>query len=150
MAQRELEELVLVRMISAPPESVFKAWTEPDLMRKWLAPEPNVIINVDNELKPGGKLRIEMQGPDGTKHFINGEYQSLTPHSFVAKSWQYTGPIEIIQDIETLLEINLIPSGNFQTELTLTQSRLKTNEACEAFESGWPSCLDKLQNIFIH
>lgn len=150
MSEHVLEELKLVRTISAPPEAVYKAWTEPELMQKWLAPEPNTVLKVRNELKLGGQLYIEMQSPDGTKHFIDGTYQQLTPHSFIAKSWRYSGPVDIIRDIDTLLEVSLNDAGSAGTELTLTQSRIKTKEACDAYEADWPSCLDKLQNFFLH
>ncbi len=150
MAERELEELEISRRISASPEAVYKAWTEPELMKQWLAPNPNIVIYVDNDPIPGGILHIEMNSPDGNQHFIDGKYQKLTPHSFIAKSWKYSGPVDIIQDIETLLEINFTAVDRGFTDLKLTQSRLKTKEACDAYEADWPSCLDKLQNIFLH
>ena len=150
MNQHEIEALVVVRVISAPPQSVYKAWTEPELMRQWLAPEPNVVISVDNQLKAGGKLHIIMQSPDGDQHIIRGEYQALIPHRYIAKTWCYSGPVAIIRDIETLLEVTLTAVDDVKTELTLTQRRLKTKSACDAYQADWPSCLDKLQNIFLH
>lgn len=150
MIEDELEELVLVRTISASSKAIFRSWTEPELMQKWLAPDPNVVLSVINNPEPDGEISIEMQSPDGTKHYINGTYQVVTPYTYIAKSWCYSGPIEIIRDIETLLEIKLVEISSSETELTLTQSRMKTKRACEAYKSDWPNCLDKLENMFLH
>ena len=150
MSERELEEIALVRIISAPPKAVYKAWTDPELMKHWLAPEPNRVVSVTNDLKPGGEFNIEMQAPDGVQHFINGFYQLLTPSEFIAKSWKYSGPFELIRDIDTLLEIKLVEAPNATTELTLTQSRMKSKSVCDAYAADWPSCLDKLNNFFLH
>mgnify|MGYP003624325318 CR=1 FL=1 len=150
MNEGELEELVLVRTISASSKAIFRAWTEPKLMQQWLAPDPNVITSIINNPERNGEIKIEIQSPDGTQHFINGTYQVVTPYSYIAQSWQYSGPIDVIRDIETLLEIKLTEIGASETVLTLTQSRMKTMQACDAYKADWPNCLDKLENIFLH
>lgn len=145
-----IEKLVIKRAISASSKAIFRAWTEPELMQKWLSPDPNIVLRVSNNPQPNGKISIEMQSPDGTKHYINGTYQIVTPHTYIAKSWCYSGPIEIIRNIDTLLEIKLIEISSSKTELTLIQSRMKTKQAYDAYKTDWPSCLDKLENIFLH
>lgn len=58
-------DLVLTRIIDAPPEKVFKACTEPELLKQWFAPLPWTTPVVEIDLRPGGSNLIVMRGPDG-------------------------------------------------------------------------------------
>jgi len=58
-------DLVLERTIEAPVDLVWKAYTDPEHLKQWFAPEPYQITECDLDLKPGGVFRIRMQGPDG-------------------------------------------------------------------------------------
>ena len=56
-------ELVLTRIIEAPREKIFQAWTEPELLKQWFAPQPFTTPVVEIELRPGGANLIVMQDP---------------------------------------------------------------------------------------
>ena len=58
-------DLVLERTFSAPRDLVWKAWTDPELLRQWFAPKPYEISEIEFDLRPGGIFRIRMTGPDG-------------------------------------------------------------------------------------
>ena len=58
-------DLVLERTLDAPRELVWKAWTDPSLLKRWFAPKPYKISEVELDLRPGGIFRIRMVGPDG-------------------------------------------------------------------------------------
>jgi uncharacterized protein YndB with AHSA1/START domain len=58
-------DLVLERTLNAPRELVWKAWTNPALLKQWFAPRPYEISELELDLKPGGIFRIRMIGPDG-------------------------------------------------------------------------------------
>ena len=58
-------DLVLERILDAPRELVWRAWTDTDLLKRWFAPRPYEISEVEMELRPGGIFRIRMVGPDG-------------------------------------------------------------------------------------
>ena len=60
-------ELVLTRVINAPPEKVFKAWTDPELLKQWFAPLPYTTPIAEIDLRPGGSNLIVMRGPDGSE-----------------------------------------------------------------------------------
>ena len=57
-------ELVLTRVMNATPAQLFKAWTTPELMTEWFAPEPYETPVVEIEPRDGGKFRTVMKGPD--------------------------------------------------------------------------------------
>ena len=58
-------DLVLERTLNAPLDLVWKAWTDPALLKQWFAPKPYEISEVEMDLTPGGVFRIRMVGPDG-------------------------------------------------------------------------------------
>ena len=58
-------DLVLERTIDAPIDLVWKAYTNPEHLKRWFAPRPYEITECDLDLRPGGVFRIRMVGPDG-------------------------------------------------------------------------------------
>lgn len=61
-------EIVTTRIVNAPQELVFRAWTEPDRLERWWGPEGFTSTTEEYDLRPGGKWRFVMHGPD------NGNY----------------------------------------------------------------------------
>lgn len=57
-------DLVLERTLDAPIDLVWKAYTDPEHLKKWFAPKPYQITECELELHPGGIFRIRMVGPD--------------------------------------------------------------------------------------
>ena len=55
----------LERTLDAPRDLVWKAWTEPEHIKRWWAPRPYQTPECEIELKPGGKFFTRMTGPDG-------------------------------------------------------------------------------------
>ena len=58
-------DLVLERTLDAPRDLVWRALTETELLKRWFAPRPYEITELDLELAPGGIFRLRMVGPDG-------------------------------------------------------------------------------------
>lgn len=60
-------EIVLCRVIKAPRERVFAAWTDPDQIRQWFGPAGFKTETLECDIRPGGRWRFIYTGPDGTK-----------------------------------------------------------------------------------
>jgi uncharacterized protein YndB with AHSA1/START domain len=74
--------IVVTRHFAAPPEIVYRAHTDPDLIQKWLlGPEGWTMPVCINEATPGGKFRYEWTNGKGHQFYITGEYLELVPHS---------------------------------------------------------------------
>ncbi len=61
-------EVVFTRVIDAPREVVYLAWTDPDQIQEWFGPEGFVIETKEIHLIPGGVWRFDMIAPDGTRY----------------------------------------------------------------------------------
>lgn len=74
--------VVVTRRFVAPPEAVYRAHTEPELLQKWLlGPEGWTMPVCVSELRPGGKIRYEWTDGKGGGFHLTGEYLGLEPFS---------------------------------------------------------------------
>lgn len=60
-------DLVLTRFIPAPREKLYRAWTEPALLKQWFAPLPYTTPVVRTDVRVGGASFVLMRGPDGAE-----------------------------------------------------------------------------------
>lgn len=63
-------DLKIERVVDVPVELVWRAWTEPELIKQWLCPRPWGVAKVDIDLRPGGIFNTVMLSPEG-KEFPN-------------------------------------------------------------------------------
>ncbi len=74
--------IVITRHFDAPPESVYRAHLEPQLIQKWmLGPEGWTMPVCINEARPGGKIRYEWAHPKKGGFYLTGEFVELKPYS---------------------------------------------------------------------
>jgi uncharacterized protein YndB with AHSA1/START domain len=73
-------ELSLSRTIDATPEQLFRAWTEPELMKQWFCPKPWRVTHAEIDARTGGANFIVMQGPEGQEHPNRGVYLEIIPN----------------------------------------------------------------------
>jgi uncharacterized protein YndB with AHSA1/START domain len=73
-------ELVVTRTLDAAPRIVFKAWSDPELFRKWWVPEgaPMTLLSCDMDVRTGGNYRLEF-GVDGQSTEFFGKYLDVVP-----------------------------------------------------------------------
>ncbi len=65
MTNIQANDLVLERTLNAPRNLVWKAWTDPEHLKRWWAPRPYQTPECEMDLRPGGKFFTRMTGPDG-------------------------------------------------------------------------------------
>lgn len=137
------ERLVLRRTLAAPPETVFDVWTQPDHMKRWLAPSDeftNPFVEV--ELRVGGTYRIAFQSEDGHLSVVGGKYVALERPNKIAFTWRWEPPHEF-ETHETLVTVEIAPCDE-GAELTLTHERFPLAEMLEKHNAGWSGALDRL------
>src|SRR6201993_1212255 len=67
----------MTREFNAPRELVFKAWTDARQVAQWWGPKgfTNPVCEID--VRVGGKIRIDMRGPDGTVYPMTGTFRDV-------------------------------------------------------------------------
>src|SRR5262245_65420707 len=83
-------ELVLTRIIAAPPEKVYKAWTDPELLKRWFAPLPYTTPVAELDVRPGGANFIVMRSPEGVDMPNRGDYLEAVPNKRPVFTYAYT------------------------------------------------------------
>ncbi|WP_276501900.1 SRPBCC family protein [Terrimonas pollutisoli] len=79
------KKLIVVREFEAPPEQVWKAWTESELLDQWWAPKPWKAQTKTMNFKEGGFWLYQMVGPDGTGSWCRADFKKIdAPDSFLA------------------------------------------------------------------
>jgi len=76
-------EIVLTRLIDAPHELVYAAWTDPEQIQTWFGPEGFVIETHAIDLRQGGAWRFDMVAPDGTRYGNRMVFLRLEAPSFI-------------------------------------------------------------------
>ncbi len=74
--------VVVTRRFAAPPEAIYRAHTEPELIRKWLlGPEGWTMPVCISDARPNGNIRYEWTNGKGGGFYLTGEYLVLEPYS---------------------------------------------------------------------
>ena len=135
--------LTLHRVVDAPVEAVYAAWTEPEMLRRWLAPGNATVVRAVAEVAVGGTFLVEMRGADGRRWLTRGLYREVVPHRRLVHTWRWEG-----SEIETLVTVEFEPESAGRTRLTLTHSRFAEDEVRDEHEQGWSGCLAKLEELW--
>lgn len=135
--------LTLTRLIRAPREAVFAAWTEPELLKQWWGPGPVTCPEAHVDLREGGAYRIANLEADGSITWISGHFERVqAPEELV-----YTWNVSILPAGATLVRVKFLlhPQG---TELMLVHERFAVEAVRDMHLQGWGGCLDKLEALF--
>lgn len=77
-------EVALCRVIAAPPEHVFAAWTNPARITQWFGPSGFTCDTSECDIRPGGRWRFVYTGPDGTKWNNRIDFQRIEPSRLIS------------------------------------------------------------------
>jgi uncharacterized protein YndB with AHSA1/START domain len=72
-------EIVLVRVLDAPPAAVFTAWTDADGFCQWFGPDGFSCTVREMDVRPGGRARFDMVAPDGAVYSNRFDYLEVVP-----------------------------------------------------------------------
>ena len=139
--------LILRRLLNAPQELAFKAWTSAEHIRQWMRPEPGMVVPFATmDLRVGGKFRIQMKDPDGEFFTAAGEFREVkAPERLVYTwDWEKDGSGEEFGELEgktSLITVEFFKRGA-QTEFVFTHTRFATVESRDSHARGWGRAAD--------
>lgn len=138
---QERPSLSIVRKYDAAPGKVWRAITEPEMLKKWMAPSDAFKVPVaEADLRVGGRYHITMNAPDGQVHDVSGVYREIVPNKKLVYTWAWKSTPER----QSVVTIELRAAGG-GTELTLRHEQFFDEEARNHHEQGWNGCLARLE-----
>ncbi|NRP71942.1 hypothetical protein ILFOPFJJ_02835 [Ensifer psoraleae] len=143
-------ELVLTRLIDAPREKVYRAWTEADLLKQWFAPLPWTTPNAELDVRPGGSNRIVMRSPEGQDFPNFGVYLEVVPNEKLVVTDAFTEAWKPSEKPFMTVILTFEDEGG-KTRYTARVRHWTTadREAHEkmGFHQGWGQCADQLATL---
>jgi uncharacterized protein YndB with AHSA1/START domain len=134
-------ELVITRVLDAPRELVFKAWTEAEQVARWWGPKGFETTFCEMDIRPGGAYRVGMRSPQGTHHVRRGVYREIIEPERIAFTYAWEDA-EGRPGHETLVAVTFAKQRT-KTKLTLHQAMFETVTARDSHQAGWTSCLER-------
>jgi uncharacterized protein YndB with AHSA1/START domain len=143
-------ELVLTRLINAPREKVYRAWSEPELLKQWFAPKPYTTPIVEIDVRPGGSAYFVMRGPDGKDLPNHGVYLEVVPNERLVSTDAYVKAWEPSEKpFMTLILTFEDEGGKTRYTARVRHWTVADREAHEkmGFHEGWGLCADQLEAL---
>ena len=134
----------ITRVIAADPETVFDAWTQPEHIKKWSAPEGMDIPVSDVDLSVGGRFHLQMRNAEGGMHNARGIYREIDRPGRLVYSWAWDEHPDHGSSLVTV-EFRVVDGG---TEVTMVHSGLPDEKSVTDHEGGWTSCLNRLEGLY--
>lgn len=144
-------ELVLDRILNAPPAALWRCWTEPKLLEQWFCPKPWYVTDAVLDLRPGGEFSTVMHGPEGEEFPNNGVVLEVVPGEKLVTTdaflpgWIPSGrPFMVAQ-------ITFEDAGDGKTRYVAKAmhwtSEAKAEHEAMGFHDGWGAAADQLEAL---
>ncbi|MFF3349030.1 SRPBCC family protein [Streptomyces sp. NPDC002779] len=91
VADPALPTILLVREFEAPPERVFRAYTDPDLVVQWLGPRRLTMRIVQWDARSGGSYHYVHCEDDGTEYGFRGVFHEVRPNERIVQTFAFDG-----------------------------------------------------------
>jgi len=144
-------ELTLGRILDATPDKVFRAWTEPELLKQWFAPLPYITPVAELDVRPGGSNTIVMRGPDGADMPNRGVYLEVVPNEKLVFTDAFTSAWEPSEKpfMTAILTFAPEPGGKTRYVVRVRHATVADRQSHEqmGFETGWGICADQLNAV---
>ena len=134
----------LHRVLTAPPEKVYRAFLDPDAMARWLPPNGFTGRVHNAEAKVGGSFRMSFTNfTTGATHSFGGEYRELVPHERLRYTDRFDDP-NLPGEILVTVTLRKVSVG---TELDIVQEGVPAVIPLEACYLGWQESLQNLARL---
>ena len=140
------EEILVTREFDAPPHLVYRAWTTPELIRRWWAGDRGKVTSAEVDLRPGGRWRYVMTANGGFEVAFHGEYREIVPDQRIVSTEVFEGmPDAAAVSTATFAEQDGRPTLTILVEHTSQEHRdMHLNSG---MEEGMNESLDHLEQV---
>jgi uncharacterized protein YndB with AHSA1/START domain len=143
------EEILIVREFDAPRRLVYKAWTTPELVKRWWSGQRGKMTDVEMDLRVGGRWRYVMVANGGYEVAFHGEYREILPEERIVTTEVFEGAP--LGDVDPPLNVVTFTEVDGRTRLELL-SKCPNKELRDAIidsgmEGGMQEQMDLLEDV---
>jgi len=142
------EQILITREFGAPKHLVFKAWTTPELVRRWWHANRGEVTIAEIDLRVGGSWRYAMVTEDGFEVAFHGEYREVVPNERIVSTEVYEG----MPEGEALNTLTFVEADGRTTVTILVQHTSKEHRDAHidsGMEAGLQDALDLLEQVAV-
>jgi len=145
----EAQDLVITRLVRAPRATLWRAWSDPGMLKEWWCPKPWTTEVRAFDMRPGGAFHTFMQGPDGGTSDNPGSFLEVVPQqrivfsSLLLEGWRPATPWMAFTAVITLAD----EGEGTRYVATVMHPDKATRDRHEemGFFGGWNTCIDQLE-----
>ena len=149
MEQAKLEErpfLAIDRHYPVAPEKVWRAWTDPQALKRWWGPGgPEQVSVVQLDVRVGGRFRIVFGGPQGKDHEVQGIYKEVVPNRKLVFTWTWPNSTPERESLVTIVFRQAGVGEKAGTELAFKHEQFFDEAARDGHKRGWTEAFAKLE-----
>ncbi|MPZ92382.1 MAG: ATPase [Actinobacteria bacterium] len=152
------DQILIKREFAAPKDLVYKAWTTPELVKRWWSSDYGEMSVADIDLRVGGRWRFAMVTKDGLEVAFHGEYREIVPNERIVSTEVYEAAAEGGADTAAAEEqaaVNTVTFTEVGGATTLTVLvQCPTNDVRDAIidsgmEVGMQKAYDYLEQVAV-
>lgn len=144
-------ELMIARDIAAPPSLLFKAWTDPEMMRHWFAPKPWTTPFAATDVRVGGTSKVTMRSPQGEDFPNTGVYLEIIPNEKLVFTDAFVDAWTPSEKPFMVVTLTFEDIGGGKTRYTARASHWTDEDmqqhAQMGFVEGWGQCAAQLEEL---
>ena len=133
--------LTLSRHYPVAPEKVWRAWTDPEALKKWWGPTPGEAVSLaELDVRVGGRFRIIFGGAEGREHECAGVYKEVVPNRKLVFTWTWPNSTPERESLVTIV----FRSASWGTELIFKHEQFIDETVRDNHQRGWSAAFEKL------
>ena len=139
-------QIQITREFDAPRHLVYRAYTEPEMIRRWWSGERGEVTSADVDLRPGGTWRYVMVANGGFEVAFHGEYQEIVLDERIVSTEVFEG----MPDAAALTTTTFTENGGRTTLSMLVQHSSQEHRDAHinsGMEGGMQEAMDKLEQV---
>jgi uncharacterized protein YndB with AHSA1/START domain len=145
------EQILITREFDAPKHLVYKAFTTPELVRRWWHANRGEMTVAEIDLRPGGAWRYVAVTPDGTEVGFHGEYREIVPNERIVSTEVYEGAPQSDGPEQGTLNTATFAETDGRTTLTILveapSKEIRDAIIESGMEDGLQDALDLLEEV---
>jgi uncharacterized protein YndB with AHSA1/START domain len=142
------DQILITREFNAPKHLVYKAWTTPELVRRWWNAKRGEVTTCEIDLRVGGTWRYVMVTPDGMEVGFHGEYREIVPNERIVSTEVFEG----MPDAAALNTLTLAERDGRTTLTILVEHSSKEDRDAHinsGMEAGMQDAMDLLEEVAV-